>query len=241
MENYDHPMNNVAIAGGSNRRAFFLQATNFLKNYGLEKATISMSKLRVDNLLTTTATNKIQFSPIATDNTASTTANTNTLLSSSDVFLVWRMGFFIGKQVSGSYAKAVLNTYPNATVFAGASEATNLQVIYSGTFQTLINTTQIVPAMSMEQFYYVDYAQFGSASTGTSSFNWETVLNEVQPNPVLFGNMHTEMTVTLPESVALTVGASNNFLTYIAEGIRISGVSQNIVGQILKDLYKIEG
>jgi hypothetical protein len=243
-----NPMNNVAIAQGSKSRAFFLQSKNFLKTYGLDKATISPSKLRFDTTLSATATQSIVFSPIATDNTNTGTANTNTLLNQSDVFLVRRMGFFLGKQVSSSNSKAVLNTFPNNLVFTTANESANLQGIYSGTFQTLINTTQIVPAMSMEQFYYVGQSQAvflsgaGGTPTPASSWDWETVMQEVQPNPVLFGGMHTEMKIQFAESLTLGGYASGvNFLSYIAEGIRISGVSQNIIAQILKDLYKIEG
>jgi len=240
-----NPMNDVAIAQGSKNRAFFLQSKNFLHRYGLEKATISPSKLRFDTTLTSTAVTNITFSPIATDNSNIANVNTNVLLAQSDVFLVWRMGFFLGKQVSSSNAKSVLNTFPNNAIFSTANESANLQGIYSGTFQTLINTTQIVPTMAMEQFNFVGLAQATPAGTppiAASSFEWDVVMHEVQPNPVLFGNMRTQMTVQLPEALVLGGYASGvNFLSYIAEGIKISGVSQNIVAQILKDLYKIEG
>jgi hypothetical protein len=239
-----------ALAMGTNLRASYLQCQSMLKNYlNLDSVNISYSKLRYDNILSTTAVNNITFSPLAVQNTGSTSASTaNVLLNNGDVFFMVNQGFFISKQITATtYGKQALHTFPNSYVFTGAAvggftEAQNLNEIYNGYYSLQVNVKTIIPNASMEQFQYADFGQFGAGAAilTSDSFDVSKQLKEIQPNPLLLGGIKAQYTIQIPDSTILTpvASATPNVLTWMSYGFLLSGVSDSIIQTINEALYK---
>jgi hypothetical protein len=245
-----------ALAMGTNLRASYLQCQSMLKNYlNLDSVNISYSKLRYDNILSTTAVNNITFSPLAVQNTGSTSPSTaNVLLNNGDVFFMVNQGFFISKQINTAYyGKQQLHTFANNLVFTGGSvgtpgftEAQNLNEIYNGYYSLQVNVKTIIPNASMEQFQYADFGQYGAFGTAAAPFSSDTFdvtkqLKEIQPNPLLLGGIKAQYTIQIPDSTILTPVASAttpNVLTWMSYGFLLSGVSDSIIQTINEALYK---
>jgi hypothetical protein len=242
-----------ALAMGTNLRASYLQCQSMLKNYlNLDSVNISYSKLRYDNILSTTAVNNITFSPLAVQNTGSTSPSTaNVLLNNGDVFFMVNQGFFISKQINSAYyGKQQLHTFANNVIFNGAAvgtpsftEAQNLNEIYNGYYSLQVNVKTIIPNASMEQFQYADVGQInaGTLVLSSDSFDVTKQLKEIQPNPLLLGGIKAQYTIQIPDSTILTPVASSstpNVLTWMSYGFLLSGVSDSIIQTINEALYK---
>jgi len=240
-----------ALAMGTNLRASYLQCQSMLKNYlNLDSVNISYSKLRYDNILSTTAVNNITFSPLAVQNTGSTSPSTaNVLLNNGDVFFMVNQGFYISKQITATtYGKQQLHTYPSKYVFTGAAvggftETQNLNEIYNGYYSLQVNVKTIIPNASMEQFQYADFGQYATntPSLESDTFDVTKQLKEIQPNPLLLGGIKAQYTIQIPDSTILTPVASAttpNVLTWMSFGFLLSGVSDSIIQTINEALYK---
>ena len=239
--------NQDAIAMGSPQRAFYLQARELQKNYGLQDVNLSMSKLRYDNIFPASVINSFDWSPNQNENLANaTTSPVNRLLNNGDVFFMYRMGLFVQKltTITGTvyYGKSQLRTYPNPLFFTGANESTSLYELYNGVWSLKINVKEVIPGASMEKFLGIDMAQQGSNTVpyGSDTFNWDRDMKEIQPNPILIGSLKSRFQVNLPEPAQLSLTATNvNACTWLAEGILFSGVSDKIISQITNDMYGI--
>lgn len=168
------------------------------------------------------------------------------LLLRNDNFIVMEMGFFIYHANSAATpatfpANAVLQTYPNARIFAANLERASLNAIYNGTWQLKVDQAVPVNGASMMVYKRVpirqqsaaDVALLPAAATenelaldGEYAGNFGLVATE--PLITLKGNKNVELTVNIPNYAAFNPApaAGSNYLVAFATGLLVAGVNQ---------------
>ena len=164
-------------------------------------------------------------------------------LKISDAFAVTKIGVFISKVGSSTTAtdaqlsSANLRTYPNASVFTGSGEATNLMAIYNGFLSLDIDQKIYIDSLPTNQFYQVPEAQQGtttsayvdaeSADAVTTLALDQTVFNRGMFNsPVeitLKGQGKNNFKLNLPNTTNLTGTSSSNQIHLVLGGFLITG------------------
>lgn len=179
----------------------------------------TQSYLRLEQTLGTQGS--VNFSVLVNDGTA--TANERRL-SITDAFTVTSLSILIYKQASGGAISAgVLDTFPNPLKFTGA-EAPALQAIYNGYLSVRVNSTVFIDSLDVYRFYRVGTAQAGVQTTVTPSIYQASEYNRgdypfysLTPGIRLSGATKNEISITLPESVAMGGGGGtvNRVVCYL--------------------------
>jgi hypothetical protein len=129
----------------------------------------------------------------------------------------------------------VPRTYPNGSVFSGASEAANLQAVYNGYCTVIINSVVYYQALDIRRFYRVPTSQKGVAvstvaTTGVIGDDGWDILNyafsPVQPQFELDGTGNNQLSVTIGNPTSLIGTNSQNFLCWMLRGFLVQNINQ---------------
>ena len=164
---------------------------------------------------------------------------TETRLAPTDNFLATEVGFYIYKTASAGATgtKIVLNTFPNSLVYTGSGEAANLQSLYNSKLSVKINGTQIVENWDLLRHYRVGNAQKSvlTAASGTGNAwdasTWDSAsygFFPLTPQVTFKGQSKNEVSVSLPESIALAGTSSDNIAVLIFRGLLIQNGSVTV-------------
>lgn len=185
---------------------------------------ITQSYLRSEAVLGTQS--QINFPVLVNQNVVSINEKR---LALPDVFVITSMALAIYKVASGApVSSGILRTYPNTSVFNGtATEARNLQSLYNGFLTIRVNQTVWIDSLDVQRFYRVPVSQEGVAvstvaTTGliqrdgydNGDFPWYGTT----PGIELSGATKNDISVTLPESIALGGTSSTNYAVFYARG-----------------------
>ena len=184
---------------------------------------ITQSYLRSESILGTQS--QINFPVLVNQNVVSINEKR---LALPDVFVITSMAISIYKVATGApVSSGILRTYPNTAIFSGANEARNLQSLYNGFLTIRVNQTVWIDSLDVQRFYRVPVSQEGVAvSTAASNnviqrdgydngdFPWYSTT----PGIELSGATKNDISVTLPESIALGGTSSTNYAVFYARG-----------------------
>ena len=200
---------------------------------------VAPSYLRLERTVNGTF-NSVNFYTLGNENSPLATEKR---LEISDAFAVTKIGLFISKVGSDTtptdaeLSGAILRTYPNASVFSGSGEATNLMSIYNGYLSLTVDQKVVVDSLPTNQFYQVPqtiqgvtttaYVDAGSGDATTTVPRDQTVFNRGMFNsPVeitLRGQNKINWQLNLPNSTNLTGTSSSNQIHLVLGGFLITG------------------
>lgn len=156
-------------------------------------------------------------------------------LKINDSFTVMAISFYLGIAPAGfdtdaKVSKSVLHTFPNKLVVTTA-EAINLQAIYNGYLNLVIDSTTFLEAVPMYKFYRVGTSQEGVGSSAANNApiarsQFETEMYGIAdqvPSIELNGGANITLNVNLPTAVDLTVATNGLICTMILTGFLHSG------------------
>lgn len=171
--------------------------------------------LRLESALSTSASYTFQV------NANQSQIVTEIRLRQGDVFLATGIGLYLKKAAATSptdaqQTTAALHTFPNSTVFTGASEAANLQSIYNSRLQFQVNSTNLTETLDTRRYYRVGEAQQGLAVSTAASNN---AYFASQWNVADYGMM------TFHQTIALNGQANNTINLLLPTGVDCSGTS----------------
>ena len=149
-------------------------------------------------------------------------------LALPDVFVVTSMAIAIYKVPTGDpVSSGILRTYPNTATFSAANEARNLQAIYNGFLTVRVNQTVWIDSLDVQRFYRVPVSQQGVAVSTVAAAgviqrdgydNGDFPWYSTTPGIELSGATKNDISITLPESVALAGTSSVNYAVFYARG-----------------------
>jgi hypothetical protein len=171
--------------------------------------------LRLESALSTSASYTFQV------NANQSQIVTEIRLRQGDVFIATAIGMYLKKATGATptdaqQTTAALHTFPNSTVFTGASEATNLQSIYNSKLQFQVNSTNLTETLDTRRYYRVGEAQQGLAVSTAASNN---TYFASQWNVADYGMM------TFHQTIALNGQANNTINLLLPAGVDCSGTS----------------
>lgn len=188
--------------------------------------------------------NQVQFDILTNASTGTPPQCIERRLNLSDKFCVRDMAICLMKTAAaggaGVSTQAEINvgvprTYPNASVFANAGEAVNLEAVYNGYLTIIINSTVYYQSLDLRRFYRVPQSQKGvavSAVAGTGVLGddgWDILnyaFSPVQPQFTFSGDGNNQATVTINNSTVLSGAVtSQNWLVNIYRGFLIQNVN----------------
>ena len=144
-------------------------------------------------------------------------------LAITDAFTITSLAIAIYKIPSGgNISSGQLDTYPNPLTYVGAGEAAALQAIYNGYLTVRVNSTIYIDSLDAYRFYRVGVAQAGVLSAVGSAYNASSFergdypFYALTPGIRLSGSTKNDISLSLPESVALagTAGSTNRIVCY---------------------------
>lgn len=193
---------------------------------------ITESFLRFETILTTQQT--VTFNVLTSAGAAAQTI-TEKRLNIPDAFIVSNFGFYLLKVATGSTNNVnMLQTFPNAISFSGASEAANLLNMYNGYMTVKINQTTWIDSLDILRFYRAGTAQKGVAVSTAASNNlyqenqfdvsdWGQ--NALTPGIKLDGGSNNDISITTPAPTNMAGTSSTNYAVIIARGFLIQNGS----------------
>ena len=203
--------------------------TSFVKSFSRTSAMVeSFNKagirategtLRLEAALSTSASYTFQV------NANQSQIVTEIRLRQGDAFIATAVGLYLKKAGATSptdaqQTTAALHTFPNATVFTGSGEATNLQSIYNSKLQFQVNSTNLTETLDTRRYYRVGEAQQGvGLSTYDATNNANNKYLASQWNVADYGMM------TFHQSIALNGQANNTINLLLPTGVDCSGTS----------------
>lgn len=200
---------------------------------------VAPSFLRLERTINGTF-NSVNFYTLGNENSPLVTEKR---LEISDAFAVTKLGLFISKVGSSTspsnaeLSEAILRTYPNASVFSGSGEASNLMAIYNGYLSLTVDQKVVIDSLPTNQFYQVPqtiqgvtttaYVDAGSADATTTVPRDQTVFNRgmfTSPVEILLkGQNKINWKLNLPTSTSLTGTSSSNQVHLVLGGFLITG------------------
>jgi len=194
--------------------------------YSVDQAVLTQSYLRSEVALSTSIAN--YHLPVLVNDTQNGAVRTNERrLNLQDVFITTELGLFIGVGSSTS-TKAILYTYPNATIFTAATDD-DLWSIYNGYLNLTVNNQNILPAWDALRHYYAPQTQQGVGVTAQTVFPIDQVdfseqtYYPVEPNIVMNGAANINFQLTANGAPATVL--SNSFICVIQHGILCQNVT----------------
>jgi hypothetical protein len=194
-----------------------VQVNNAIQS-AVNNAVISQSYLRLEQLLTTTATN-YQFPVLNTQTSgANTIRATEQRLNQQDCFYCSSIGVTITKASSAAATNLQLMTYPNNITFptAGGVTPNALYSFYSGLLKLTVNNSVIIPALDLEGFQVRPQTQLTAATNSPETEYYGA--GETSPRLVIEPNL-------------LFIGSKNSQLEIILKGA-ISALDANVYAVI---------
>lgn len=204
----------------SQRRALY----NKLKKENPGKV-ISYSYLRVEEIIKNTK-NSYKFNILKSNGVDGLT---EVKLDKNDRFVMTHLGIFLLAQDSAAPGKAVLQSYPNETVFAPvagppAFVPSDLELIYNGKLHIKVGTTQFVENFPMWDFRAVPETQ-QSAGNNKSQADENSGFIEMTPIITLSGAKDTTIQIEVPIDGTIEMEAQaagiNNKLVFLPKGFLI--------------------
>lgn len=204
-----------------------------IKNaYPGENVVHTQSYLRLEAALATQT--NINFNVLQNVGNANVTERR---LAITDVFTITGISMMIYKAgaaaaaTQAEIAVSVLRTWPNAQVFTGVGEASNLMAFYNSFLTIKVDSRVYLNAMDLMRFYRVGTSQQNVGSSAVSNVAVQrdefTETNygfaKMAPTISLSGAGNNEISVQLPSSINLAGTSSQNFAVCYLRGI----LSQN--------------
>lgn len=147
-------------------------------------------------------------------------------LSRTDSFMALMLGFFLLAEKDDKPGSAVLQTYPNPTVFAGAAALEDLEVFYNGEIDIQVNNVIISERFPLRDFRYVGETQkTGATSENSKGSHAGMVL--LPPRVNLNGAEKNRIAVRIPSYAGIdlesgTAGETFKLVAYL-DGFLIEG------------------
>ena len=177
--------------------------------------------------------NQIVFPVLA--NEAANLINYENRLQIADAFYVTSIGIYLLKIPTGQQAaQQPLYTNNDPLVFTGASEADNLNNVYSGQLQIQINQTTYVKGFDTRRFYRVGQNIKGVAVSTVASVGlvplsqWDSDdygHYPIYPELIFDGKQNNQVQITCPNSLNMAGTGSANHVVMIAHGMLVQGGS----------------
>ena len=174
--------------------------------------TLSESYLRAEKIITN-SDSTLNFDIRKTGNERLTEKK----LDQADVFVATHLGMYLMADQTAKIGSAVLQTYPNQTVFSAISGfvPTELETIYAGVLTIKSGPTVLVDAQEMLEFRRVPQTQ-QSASTNASMFEHGFGLKKLAGRIHMKGTQNTEVAVKFPTWSGITIANANSgFVNYL--------------------------
>lgn len=233
----------AANASGSRAQNIFNQKAALYAQRGV---ITSESYLRLE-YKTTGTLGVIPFQVL--DNQGSKTV-TERRLKINDTFTVMNTAFYLGIAPTGydtdaKVAKTVLHTFPNKLVVT-AAEAVNLQAIYNGYLNLVIDSTTFWDSVPMYGFYRAGQSQEGVGSSAANNSpiprsQWDANfygIDSITPSVELNGSANITLQANLPTAVDLTVATNGLICVLILTGFLHSG-AQTVQRDVARQLENI--
>ncbi|MDP1763071.1 MAG: hypothetical protein Q8L07_04220 [Sediminibacterium sp.] len=150
------------------------------------------------------------------------------LLDFKDAFAITRYGVLLVFETVAAPGTGKLETYPNATVFAGTGlTAASLEKLYNGSLGIKVGQDQLIEAYPTHNFRVVRTTQQASSTTKSEQLPADGFAS-AQPMLILKGNEKLDVIVTRPatsgEGVQLTDTSTNIVkVVFFAQGYTIYG------------------
>ncbi len=147
--------------------------------------------------------------------------NIEKILNDRDVFIADQIGVFLTKGVKADLGKSVFRCYPNATVFG--AQAPDLEAIYNGTLETVVNKKKILENLPLRHFRNVPETQ--KDATKEDSGSMKDVLADIDPLLIMNGRNSCEATIRLAEETVVNIedNTTPNWLVLVFDGMLIDG------------------
>lgn len=231
-----------ASANGSRAQNIFNQKTEL---YAKKGVITSESYLRLEYKTTGT----LSVIPFTVLDSQSGKTVTERRLKINDTFTVMAISFYLGIAPTGydtdaKVSKTVLHTFPNSLVVT-AAEAVNLQAIYNGYLNLVIDSTTFLDSVPMYKFYRVGTSQQGVGSDAAnnakiprSQFDSEMYgISDQVPSIELNGGANITLNVNLPTAVDLTVATNGLICVLVMTGFLHSG-AKDVQRDVARELRK---
>jgi hypothetical protein len=170
---------------------------------------ITQSYLRCEKLISNGITG-VKFDILTNEGSPNSTERR---LAITDRFVGTSWALYIQKATTSAAAdraKGALKSWNNPNVFSG-TEATELQMVYSGYLRAIIDKDVIIDAFDCDRFYRVPDSQKGTllyttapaggTIQGDSWYDTHFAFAKLTPFLVLNGAGQNEITINLPESM----------------------------------------
>ena len=196
---------------------------------GLNDNLLVNHSIRGEVVLNNTSTTFII--PLIATNQAQTT-NTANLLALQDMFVINKIGVFVGNPASATDTNYKLFSYGDANTFTGANVAASIEGMYNnGNLKFTNNQRVVLPYWDLKRHHFVPRTQTAANAYFTAS--GESLVNAedgtvdgfypVQPSVLLNGAGNAVLELDLKGN--LTAVAANQRLVVILRGILLQNAS----------------
>jgi hypothetical protein len=200
------------------QRIIFENAKKTLQENGVspQQAVLTQSYLRLEQPLTTTATNI--FFPILVNQQAGGVAQTVTerRLQLQDSFVVSEIAVYLWIS-AGSPATTHFYSYPSFFTFTAPANA-NAQTLYHGYLTLSVNNQVVVPFWDVWRSYLTNQTQnmaaLAAAQQDDQLSGRDDVFYPTEPNWILIGSKNNVLQLVLPNAPA-TVIANTKVVVYM--------------------------
>lgn len=218
---------NLRISGVMTSQALqaqFANAAASLMRAGIPKervsnAVMSQSELRLEQLLTNTAT-VFKFPILVNATGAAPIRPTEIRLNYQDAFYCTNVAIYIASATSSTAVNFAPQTYPNPVTFA--TGAASLYALYNGQFQIAINKSVIVPAYPMMNFLQIPQTQLTAATNSPNSQFDPAQVALWQPSINFIGQKQNDISINLPGPIT-TIDANTyciiKFMGVLAQNV----------------------
>lgn len=206
----------AALVTTDDTRAIYNAANEKAKAEGLMA---TPGYLRIEKLIVG-GQNRYQFSILKDSNSDSITERK---LDRNDKFTITELGIFLMKRSSSTKGIEVLQTYPNATVFAASTGVLNpahLEAIYNGNLSLSVASTKFIEGMDLNRFRMVPQL-IQSASAANSQRSERDGFTKLTPQVTINGDVKTSFDIEVPTFAGMEVG-TDCYLVLIARGFQIT-------------------
>ena len=199
-------------------RLVFKNATDIVTAAGLKPSQVNLTNasLRSEILLAVNQTH-YQFGISVLDPGLNNGAifPTEYRLGQQNSFIVSEMFFYLFEPANAADCTYNDYTWPNPTVFATATEAANLRILYKGYLKITVNNSVKLPLMQLDRFWKVPTSQKQTAAANVPQIQEDSRdgatdgLSVTEPNIVFIGSKANLVEIFLPAGfAAASLGAA---------------------------------
>ena len=203
------------------QRLIYENAKELLDENGVnvKTAILTQSYLRLEQLMTTTATNTL-FPILINAGGANAGAPfpTERRLNLQDSFVASEIGVFLFPAATAADTTKQLRSYPSFFTFTAPAN-TNAQTLYHGYLTLSVNNQVLVPFWDLYRSYLVNQTQnlaaLAAASPDDQLSGRDDVFFPTEPNWIIIGSKNNALTLVLPNSFATVLAGSPRIVIYL--------------------------